>query len=259
MIQCFNRIKTYSGVITFPATKAAGALTIQSNEIYDFENSGFGPLEISLRALDDSKITDTLTINLYVSYDGGVTYLLAGTYADLANGSGDAVAAVASAIKYAPRVRIDADFNASGALAADHGCGVDIRIEESDPFDRRIIGADVGNLGATLANSTVVIGDSVYVADMLYNLKKVVVSSYCADASKVTDNVTWKVQSSIDGTNWFDASTAQANIANGTGAIFSELEVETKLGKYVRVVTTSDGSGALAADHGVQFNIVALF
>lgn len=258
-LNIINRIKTYSDVIIFPATKSAGALIIKSNEIADFESNTFGPLEISLRALDDSQITNNLVINLYVSYDGGTSWLLVGSYTDLNNGAGNSVAVINTALKFAPRVKIEADFDASGALTAGHGCGVDIRIEEIEPMIRRIIGVDVGNIGATLANSTVVMGTSISIPQILSPIKKVIIASYCEDSSQVTNNLTWKVQSSLDGTNWFDSTAAQTNIVNGSGSIFGELEVIEKLGKYVRVISTTDASGALASGHGVQFNITVLY
>jgi len=254
-----DRVIIHSDVITFPATKSAAAATITGDAKYDYESYAFGKSEVLVRATDDSKITDTLTIKLYISYDGGTTWLNIADYSDLANGSGDPVEAIKTPASYVPRLRLDAVFDGTGALAAGHGCGVDVRLEEDNAYIPRKIFADVGGLGATLANSTTVNGTSCYIPSTIDVLKKVVVASYCADASKVTDNVTWKVQSSYDATNWFDASAAQTNIANGSGVIFGELAVETKLGKYVRVVTTSDGTGALASGHGVQFNVIGYY
>lgn len=252
-----SRTEVYENVITFPATKGAGVATITGDVKYPFEQTAFGPIDILLRADLADKITDTLTINLYVSYDEGTTWLLAASYSDLANGGAVPISVIkADAIRVAPRVRLDAIFDGTGALAADHGCGVDLKISETEGVIRReIFTRNAIDQLSNLTNYT----SAMYIANTYNILKSLVVSSYCADKSKVTDNVTWKVQSSYDGTNWFDATTAQTDILNGVGTSFTEVPVTTKLGKYIRIAVITDGTGVLAADHGVQFNVVALY
>jgi len=253
-----ERIKVYTNNITFPATKAAGAAIITGDVIYDFEGGAYGPLEVVLRALDDSKITDNLVIKLYVSYDGGATWLLSKSWTDLANGAGDPIAVLKDDIlAFAPRIKLVADFDGTGALASGHGCGVDLKIRE-DYVDMRRYTSTV-SAPTTMGNSSTITGGVVYVPNTINNIRRISIASVCLDRSKVTDNLTWKVQSSYDGTTWFDAIAAQTDITNGAGTSFTEVAVSSKLGKYVKVIYITDGTGALAADHGVSHTVILMY
>ena len=252
------RIKFYTSAVAFPATKTAGVLTITGTSLYDFESYAYGSVELVLRALDKSKITDTLTAKISVSYDGGTTWIVTGAYTELANGSG-AVSVYKAPILYAPRVRVDAIFDATGALASGHGCGVDAKVSEANPFYRHNIFTNVVTVPATkTAGALTYTGATKYIANTIDPLRKLVAVASATDLSKITNGFTWKVQSSFDGTNWFDATTAQSGLAAGTGTYFTEVEVTTKLGKYARILLISDGTGALASGHGIAFQLIAL-
>ncbi|HUS48907.1 MAG TPA: hypothetical protein VMZ91_01975 [Candidatus Paceibacterota bacterium] len=252
-----ERIKILTDVITFPVSKTAAALQIESDEIYNFENSGFGDLDIFLRADLADKIVNTLTIKLYVSYDKGTTWTWVADYADLANGAAVPISAIKNAVlAYAPRIKLIANFDGSATLTATHGCGVDLRIKESDVDYRRDI--TVQAAPATQAINLTTYGTAIYIDEAYSDVRKIVVASTLIDNSKVTNNVTWKVQSSYDGTNWFDATGAQADIL-AAAASFAEVEVTTKLGKYIRLAYITDGTGELAAGHGIYHVIIAMY
>ncbi|HUS48906.1 MAG TPA: hypothetical protein VMZ91_01970 [Candidatus Paceibacterota bacterium] len=254
------RIKTHENVITFPATKVAGVLTYSGDVKYDFENSSYGPIDIHLHSDDMDDITNTLTISVYVSYDEGTTWDWVADYADLANGAGAEIDAIyASAIKYAPRVRLDAIFDGTGALVAGHGCKVSVRTSEIEIEYRRKIFYDIGDVPATMANTDTNEGTSCYVPNIIDPFRKIVVIATALDLSKITDDFEWKLQSSYDNVNWFDA-TSLAAIAASTGEYFLETEVTAKLGKYARVFCTcTGGAGALATGHGIEFSLIGLY
>jgi hypothetical protein len=253
------RIKNYTGVITFPATKSAGALTIQGTTIYDWESYAFGPIDIELRALLANKITNTLSVKLYTSYDAGTTWIPVATYSDLANGGAVPISAIKSApLLYAPRIRLDAVFNGTGALLSGHGCGVDVKISEASPFNRHVIFTNVVTVPATKVAGALTYTGATKNTTMVDSFTKLIAVASAADLAQVTDTFTWKVQSSYDGTNWFDATAAQTGIAAGSGSYFTEVEVTTKLGKYARILLTSDATGALAAGHGIAFQLIGL-
>ena len=106
-----QRIKVYTDVLTFPAEKGAGALTITGDAKYDFENSGYGDLDIFLRADLADKITDLLTIKVYVSYDEGASWIWVADYADLANAGAIPISALKQTVlDFAPRVVRDLVF-----------------------------------------------------------------------------------------------------------------------------------------------------
>ena len=255
------RRKLYTDVIPFPAAKTAGATTISSDELYPFEGSAPGEIDLQLTADDDSKITDTLSVDLKVSYDAGTSWLSAVTYSDLEHGSGDPISAFKNgALAYAPRVRLDGVFDGTGALADGHGIAVHANLLEGSELYRHEVDADVLTID-TLAASDSVTSDVVQVDNSIAEpIHKVIVISYVGDASTVTDNITWVLQSSFDGNDWWDvSSTAETNIANGSGSTFTEVEETDGLGDYFRIVATADSTGAIATDNGIQFNVVTLF
>jgi hypothetical protein len=253
-----RRIKIYKDVINFPTVKTAGAATIESNQIYDFEST-LCSLNLFLRASLADKITDTLTIKLYVSYDGGTTWLLVTSYSDLAAGGAVPIISIKNdIISYAPRIKLVADFDGTAELASGHGCAVDARLIENLPDSQNIIFKQIAP--ATMGNNETVNGTTFYAHTGYPNIRAIRVASYCADKTKVTDNLTWKVQSSYDGIIWFDATTAQTDILNGSGSSFTEANsITDKLGKYARIVYMTDGTGEIAADHGIQHNIILYY
>jgi hypothetical protein len=254
------RRKLYTDVIPFPDTKSAGEATIQSDELYPFEGSAPGELNLQLTADDDSNITDTLTVDLNVSYDGGDSWLDVASYSDLANGTGDPISAFKSeALSYAPRVRLDGVFDGSGALASGHGIEVNADFHEGANLYRHEVDADVISV-STLGNSSSETGSAVQVNNSLYDsVSKILVVVYVGDTSKITDNVTWDLESSYDGSHWWTVLADQSDIANGTGSSFAETSATDDLGDYFRIVVSTDGTGEIAADHGIQFNLISLF
>lgn len=237
-------------VVAFPASKTAGAATLSSSELYDFENTAFGAVNIHLMAADDADITDTLTIQPFVSFDEGTTWIQAGAYSDLANGAAGAISAMKS-LTYVPRLRVDAVFDGTGALVAGHGATIDVDMREYEPAWARTFTADVDTLPATqLAGANVYNGTTI---TLEANTDKLAVIVKADDLSKVTDNITYMLQCSNDGTYWWDMwSSAKTDFANGTGILYSENDMDAGavVGAYARVNFTSDGTGALAADHG---------
>lgn len=255
-----RRRKLYTDVIPFPATKTAGAATISSDELYPFEGGAPGSIDLHLVAADDSNITDNLSVDLKASYDGGTSWLDVASYTDLANGAGASISALKSAaLVYAPRVRVDGVFDGTGALAADHGAAVHVNLFEDEDFYRHEVDADVFSI-STLAAGDTVVSDAVEVNNSVAEpIEQVVVVSYVGDKSTVTDNITWKLQSSFDGVYWWDVTTDQTDIATGTGTSFTEVTSSDDLGDYFRISVTADGTGAIAADNGIQFNLISLF
>lgn len=254
------RRKLYQDVIPFPDTKSAGEATISSDELYPFEGSAPGELDLQLVAADDSQITDTLTVDLNVSYDGGSNWLAAASYSDLANGGGSAISALKSgALAYAPRVRLDGVFDGSGALGSGHGAAVHADFKEGADLYRHEVDADVISI-STLGTGSSETGSAVQVNNSVYDsVSKVIVVVYVGDTSTITDNVTWDLESSYDGTYWWSVLADQSDIANGTGSSFAEVSATDDLGDYFRIIVNTDGSGEIAADHGIQFNLISLF
>lgn len=87
-----NRDGLHLNAVALPATKTAGALTISSDVFSDFYDSGLASVELELVTDRPSKITDTLTVQPYVSYDKGVSWLKSGgaAYTDLISSAGTA-------------------------------------------------------------------------------------------------------------------------------------------------------------------------
>jgi len=241
------RKKLFQNVVTFPATKSAGAATYYSDSMYPFPDSS-GNLNVTLTADDSSKITDTLTTTLQVSFDEGTTWKDAVAYTDLANGTGAIVAYKDAAVAFAPMARIKAVFDGTGALLAGHGIGIDVEFEEQTNLLRTQIDTDNVNVGDTEADEEIVNGTSV---EALGTVEKVM-AVYTGVASKVTD-ADVKIQSSFDGSSWWDTG-ATAAIESVS---FKEILSTAKLGKYFRAVITTDaGTGAIIADHLINVDLI---
>lgn len=251
------RRKLNEDVIAFPATKAAGAATISSSEIYDFETTGWGPAHIHLMAADDADITDNLAIDAFVSFDGGTSWVQVASYSDLANGGGDPISVVKT-LDYVPRLRVDAVFDVTGALAAGHGITVDVDMREYEPAWRRTFFGAVDNLPDTKgAGAETIMGTA---TELPENTDKLVGIVTAEDASDITDTFTWMLQCSNDGVYWWDMySAAKTGFANGTGFVFEggDMSDTAVVGKYARINFTADGAAELAAGHGGAAHIVA--
>ncbi len=148
------RKKHFFDIVPFPASKSAGASTIVGDRIAPFEYNP-GILDFQLIAADKSKITNTLAVNLEISYDGGETWTKVGSYSELANGSGQASTLKNSVVSFAPMVRFDAEFNASGALASGHGCKVYARISEGTDFLSFQVFQDALDMPDTIATAQI--------------------------------------------------------------------------------------------------------
>lgn len=252
------RRKLNSNVVAFPATKSAGALTISSDEIYDFEQTAYGAAVIQLVAADASKITDTLTVAPFVSFDKGVTWKQAANYADLANGVG--TISVIKSLNYAPRIKVEAVFDGTGALAAGHGCNVYVQTNEYESNYERAFYGDVTAVPATqVAGANTYYGVSKELPATV-GTSQLTALVQVADLSKVTDNFTYQMQSSYDGVYWWDLwSTAKTDIANGAGILYVEHDMDSGavIGNYARINLIGDGTSALAATHGINFDLLA--
>jgi len=250
-----DRRNLNSSVVAFPASKTAGALTISSDDIYDFEGTAWGPAEIQLVAANAADITDSLAIAPFVSFDGGVTWKQAGDYTDLANGIGTISAL--KTLNYVPRIKIEAIFNATGALVAGHGCAVNVETREFEPNYARGFNPSVVTIPATKTAGAATYTGSI-IALPSYT-RQITVLTQVADLSKITNNFTYQLESSYDGIYWWNLwATAKSDIANGTGILYAELDMDSTavVGTYARVVVTSDATGALASGHGINIDLL---
>lgn len=400
-MKAINRKIIHSNAIRFPITKDAGVATLSSVAFSDFEAGVPGDFEVEISCLDASKLTNNLTIQPYVSYDQGSSWLKAATaYTDLVStGNTAAVAEVVTSVltgatvaayegKYfilyngttpylvwadhtgsatkpdvtgfedcaeiavdisgaadtvdavgaifastinataqfnatytagtdtllitlaaagacsnassgnllvatavassfatttqgkdgyvgkcvykkvlscAPRAKVTAIFDATGALAAGHGCKVNVVLKETEKEEyRKDVKANVLAVPDVVPAGFTYTSAAVRVTTFLADLKKVYVAAYCADASKITDTAKYILQSSNDGMAWWNASAEKTDLANGTGvihAISSVVDGDTyALGKYVRIkFYSTDATGALASGHAIQFNLVLAY
>ena len=80
-----------------------------------------------------------------------------------------------------------------------------------------------------------------------------------ADLSDITDTFTWKVQSSLDATNWFDSGTTiSAPPASGSGpAEIAAEEITSGLSKHMRMSVSGDTPSALGSAHGIIWHFLA--
>lgn len=244
-----QRNQFYSDAVPFPATKSASAVTIYGDELNPFgENPG--ALDLQLVAGDTSKITDNMTVGLEVSYDEGDSWVEVNEYSDLANGTGSTSVLKNDVLEFAPMVRLSGVFDGSAELAADHGCSVKAMFKENENFYKSKIftGSDVITVPETSASETTN-GETLSVE----NAQKVYVVSSGVTA-KMT-NVTFNLQSSFDGESWWDVGSSAKDIS---ALSFNEEEFSDKLGTYFRVELITGATG-LEEDHGLSFNVIALY
>jgi hypothetical protein len=249
------RSKIYDSVVAAPATKAAAAATITGTVLYPFEPSGWGGASVVCHTDDDSKITDTLTVKMYVSFDEGTTWLHVANDATMANGSAGAVT-TRTWLPLAPRVRVDLVFDGSAELAADHGVTVDVEFQESLPEAARTLFTNAVTMGDSEGTE---VGFTKTGDTMLFNSpSKATVYVTGADASLIGDTITSIVlQSSLDTVNWWSQSTlGTIALANGTGPISLSEEETTSLSKYGRIIVTGDSAAGYYTGHGIQFHVL---
>lgn len=244
------RKQIFKNVIDFPVKDADGAVTLVSEELAPFEATSPGALNYHLFAADDSEITNTVTVTMKVSFDGGTNWIDADdNIDDLKNGSSGAISVYnAEALKSAPRIKFVAELDDSSRITEDAKPGLVVEMEEREDLERSKIFSNIISLDETVADTTVN-GETFYVG----NTPEEVVVSHSGDSSKMT-NIQWKLQSSFDGNSWWDVN-SNDNISTSS---FKETSLTAKLGKYFRVALTAGNTG-LAEDHNLVFNAVCFY
>jgi len=233
-------------VVAVPATATTSSAVISSDVMKPFEESAFGKLTLFIKG-DNSEISvaDPL-VKTYVSYDEGENWVLADTQTV---DNSTFTFTTAEVLELAPRVRIDLDLNGA-TLGEGHGLSVDVLFEERAENGEATLYADVVTVPATMADDETENGDSLEVGEYTTAVHAVVIS----DATKLTD-VDVQLQSSWDGTNWWNLGTA-TDISEDDFVEFAE--EDTVIGNYVRAnVVTADSTGAALEDHGITVNLFA--
>jgi hypothetical protein len=257
-----TRRKTYTDVVTIPATKTASATTISSSEMYPFESSAFGGANVIITADDLSKVGDTIAVRTYVSFDAGDTWILVNndSATTLANGSGAVIDR--NNIPLAPRLRVDVVFDSAATLSAGHGIKIDVDFYEMEPESKRIesdydaIAVGDTKPGGDSALAWYKAGDTITVSDGT----KVFVMAHAADKSKVVDTFTYVWQSSTDASHWWTGDTLTSiGPANGSGIALASKTITTGLSEYGRVyVSSGDTTAELNTGHGVRFFVISM-
>jgi len=233
-------------VVPVPAEATTSSAVISSDELRPFETTAFGKATLFIKG-DNSKmsVADPL-VKTYASYDEGETWVLADTQTV---DNATFTFTTAEVLDLAPRVRVDVDLNGA-TLAEDHGLSVDVLFEERADNGEATLYADVVDVDATVGADETVTGDTLSVGEYTDEVFAVVTS----DSSKLTDT-DLLLQSSWDGTNWWDLGTA-TDISDADFVEFSE--ADTVIGTYVRAnVVTAASTGAIAEDHGITVNLFA--
>jgi len=149
-----NRVKSYSDVIAFPASKLAGPLTqISSVIMYPFRGNGdkaMGPARIMLSATDRTKVSrrgatpvgDSIYVNVYAGWEDPVvpaagpgaradTWMRVGTYTDLRYAATGALPITAEyIIPIAEKIKIVATIPSADSMSPGHGARVDVEFQE---------------------------------------------------------------------------------------------------------------------------------
>lgn len=267
-----TRTHIYESVITFPATKTAGAVTLRSDEMYPFEGSGWGKVKVITGVTVGDTIGDTIAIKAYVSYGQGDTggagdsWFLAATYTDVGDTSG-AKNTPQAYIWLAPRLRIDAVFDAAATLGASHGAYVDVEFEEVDPESLRVWEMNIQSVAATKAagDSGLVwtdYGDSVDIGTGRAP-GTVYIGMTVADRSKVANTFIATLESSHDGAHYETFATlTNAKPSNGTGTQYGvdSFSGDTiSASRYWRTkLASGDTDAALSAEHGIRYNLLII-
>jgi len=246
-----NRMVLKQNIFTVPATKSAGAMTLSSDVI---NVSTIGYARPVLKAADASKITNNITVKAMGSFDGGTTWMVLGSYTNLANGAG-AIYAVGADAKYAPLMRFDMVFDATGALTAGHGINVDVVLVDAyQANSSRKFFSNAWTGYATQAISTTNYSSvlSTSGTDFIENARFAL--SWGDFTKKTGAAITAVVQGSIDGTNWYPVSVGTTPDVDGASVVYFETADNTFIGKYVRVGIVTDGSSTLTSGHGINIS-----
>jgi len=235
----------YPAVVTFPASKTIGAVTLTGDVIGTYENDTFGPTKIMLAEADASKVGVSVVATTYGSWDGGTTFLAIDEDKTLVNGTGakNAMVAVGSLI---PRVRVDA---AISTLTLAHGLAIDVAIDEASNGARK-------EVTAATTISEAISGVSTFYTEAL-SLATPALLDYAGmaiiveDSSDITVGTTigYKMQSSMDGVYWWNMASDVTDglvVTDTDAPVYIEVAYETGLGKYVRLALTGTTSSALA-------------
>jgi len=145
-----SRVITYSDIISFPTTKPVSGITYSSVELYPFEKGSWDKAVIHMSWSDASKITNTLTVKPYASWDGGDSFIQIGSYSEFLNGSdsGDTY----HVLPFCPRLRIDVVGDATSVLTSGHGLQVNINFYETEAEKQRHFGYDCVGFGDSYAS-----------------------------------------------------------------------------------------------------------
>lgn len=240
------RRAVFSDVVAVPATATTSSAVISSDELKPFEESSFGSMTLFIRG-DNAQISAANPlVKTYVSYDEGENWVLADTQTV---DNATFTFTNAEPLALAPRVRVDVDLNGA-TLGSGHGLGVDVVFEERETNGEATLFADVVDVPDTVGADTTTTGDALNVGEYIDSVYAVVNS----DSSTLTD-VTVQLQSSWDGTNWWDLGTA----TDVSGADFVEFEeANTMVGTMVRAnVITAATTGDIATNNGLTVNLFA--
>jgi hypothetical protein len=167
-------------------------------------------------------------------------------------------------IPAAPYYKVVLAGDASAALTAGHGIGVDLATFESDNTYRRDYFADVlpiTTLAAGFVDQYSTVMETPTIA------KKVTIWTYVGDRSKVTDAISYVLETSFDGVSWWIASAAvTAGITNGSGFLNTVTTVTDAstyyLGKFFRVKlyrASGDVDAAIATSSGTKINVTVQY
>jgi hypothetical protein len=247
-------------IVTFPASKTAGAATITGDMVYPFEASGWGGARVEFIVGDTADVGDTITMKTYVSFTEGDT---AGS-ANWVQVDGDTAVSVASGsskfrsfyVPFAPRIRVDAAFDAAATLTAGHGCKVNASSFEYDPEAKRTLFEDVGNFGDTYITASTVNGDTMEIS---YPTKLYI--WYGSEGSLGGDTaITVTLQGSQGDTNWFDIVTLSTAVpATGDTHWQNKWEIVERpdLPKYARIKTVIGDTAVTTGGHGMKYYVLA--
>jgi len=290
-----ERMIQYLNCVAFPATRAASAATTINSAVmnpfemaagqrntasrstgdtnnypvgYGWLNSwgNFGAAKIVLRAADRTGVrADSLSVNIYVSFDKGASYQNFGTYTMPAAGANwGAGNPFFVTVPFAPRMYITATLSAAQVLVAGHGLSVDVEFEEYMSEQYRTVStiywADTKQgwnggltLGSPAANYTQVCPDTKWAGDSTWSRvsypvvlnqfsrpQRVAIVGFMSNRAAFsttntkanvgtiasTAQVIW-IQSSLDGTNWYNADSMwAARPIPGTGIFVGEEEAK---------------------------------
>ena len=249
-----HRYELNEDVVAFPATKSAGAATIVGTELYPFESYAWGGANVMIEAANRSDIVNTLTIKTYVSFDGGTTDIQVGSDASTLSNAGAVTAFARTFVPFAPRIRVDAVFNGSGALTANHGCQINIESLEYNAESARTLFEDVGNFGDSYAA-----GDSADGTTMTINSPTKLLVWFGSVATVGDTAFTVTLQGSHDASRWYTLqtiSTAVPASASTYRNIYEEIERQD-FPKYARIRTVM-GDTETPTGHGMKYYVLAV-